>query len=186
MMNHKIMNEKTIQSKQIFTGNIVSLRVDTVEGPNGITTREIIDHVPAVSILPFKAPDTIFLIKQFRKATEQILIEVPAGCINNNEPPLEAAKRELQEETGFIANTITPICEAYMAPGFCNEYIHFFIATNLAKAKTKFDQDEYIELSQYNLQDALTLIEKKEIVDAKTILSLLYLNQHIKKFNSAQ
>lgn len=176
------MNEKTIESKHIFKGNIVSLRVDTVEGPNGITTREIIEHVPAVSILPFKAPDTIYLIKQFRKPTEQILIEVPAGCMDKNESPLKAAARELQEETGFKAKTITPICESYMAPGFCNEYMYLFIATDLTKDKTNFDQDEYIELVEYSIQEALTLIEKKEIIDAKTILSILYLNHHIKKF----
>ena len=173
------MKEETIHSKQIFKGNILNLRVDTVKGPNGITTREIIDHVPAVSILPFVPPNTIYLIHQFRKPTETILIEVPAGCMDQNETPLEAAKRELHEETGFISDKLIPICEAYMAPGFCNEYMHFFLATNLKKDKTNFDHDEMIELKQYSLDQALTLINKKEIVDAKTILAILYLQHYL-------
>ena len=112
------MNEKTLQTETIFEGRSVNLKVHTVEGPKGITTREVIYHSPAVTIIPFEAPDTIYLIHQFRKPTEQVLIEAPAGCLDADESPEIGAQRELQEETGYRATSITKLGEMYMAPGF--------------------------------------------------------------------
>ena len=140
------MIEKTIKSTIIFEGRAVNLRVDTVEGPRGVTTREIIDHLPAVTILPFKEPSTLYLIHQFRKAVDQVLIEVPAGCIEHNEDPKQAAHRELQEETGFRASSMNKLGEMYMAPGFCNEYMHIYVAEGLSEGDSSFDEDEWMEL----------------------------------------
>ena len=100
------MIEKTLSSKTIYNGRILDLRVDTVEGPKGITTREIVDHAAAVTIIPFKAPDQVVLIHQYRKAVEQILIEAPAGCMEPNEDAHTAAIRELKEETGFFSKYV--------------------------------------------------------------------------------
>ncbi len=171
------MIERTLKSETVFSGRVINVRVDTVEGPNGITTREIVDHAHAVTIIPFEAPNTVYLIHQFRKPVEQILIEAPAGCMEKGEDPLNAAKRELQEETGFQSSDIMKVGEMYMAPGFTNEYMHFFIATGLTNGETNFDQDETMELRSYKLSAALNMIKSKEIIDAKTIMGLYFLNE---------
>ena len=175
------MNEETIKSKLVYEGRILNLRVDTVSGPNGISEREIIDHAQAVTILPFEAPNTIYLIHQFRKPTEQILIESPAGCIEDSEDVESAALRELTEETGFIAKKMTKVGEMYMAPGFCNEYMHFFIAQGLTSGATNFDSDEYIELKKYSLIDVKQMIKDGKIIDAKTILGVYFIEEFIRE-----
>ena len=173
------MNEKTIKTDWIYKGKILDLRVATVEGPNGITTREIIDHAPAVTVLPYHSKQEIFLIHQFRKPVEEILIEAPAGGIEKNEDPFVAAKRELQEETGFLAQSLTKVGEMYMAPGFCNEYMTIFLATDLTMTETNFDSDEIMALKSYTLAEIETMIIKNEIIDAKTVLDIQYLKAHL-------
>ena len=174
------MIEKTISSKPIYKGRILDLRVDTVMGPNGPTTREIIDHAPAVTILPYASENEIYLIHQFRKAVNEVLIEAPAGCIEPNEDTLIAAKRELQEETGFIANTMTKVAQMYMAPGFCKEFMTIFLATELTHGKTQFDSDEIMELKSYSLDQLEQLIKSHQIKDAKTIIAINSLRQTLK------
>lgn len=174
------MIEKTISSESIYKGRVLDLRVDTVMGPNGPTTREIIDHAPAVTILPYASENEIYLIHQFRKAVDEVLIEAPAGCIEPNEDTLVAAKRELQEETGFIANSVTKVGEMYMAPGFCNEYMTIFLATDLTKGATNFDVDETMVLKSYSMKEIDGMIKEHKIKDAKTILAVEYLKHHLK------
>lgn len=173
------MIEKTIAKELIFEGRAVSLSVHTVEGPNGVTTREVIDHSPAVTILPFKAPDTLYFVHQFRKPTEKVLIEAPAGCIEQNEDPDIAAKRELQEETGFCANRLEKLGEMYMAPGFCNEYMHIYVAQDLIDGETNFDNDETMELHEYSIEAVKTMIRNRQIIDAKTITGFYLLLDYI-------
>lgn len=167
------MIEKTVSSKKIYSGRVVSLTVHTVEGPNGRTTREVVDHVPAVTIIPFQPPDTIYLIRQFRKATENVLIEAPAGCMNPNESPEQAAMRELAEETGLTAQSWRRVGDMYMAPGFCNEYMHVFLAQGVSQGSTQFDSDEYMECQQYRVSEVANMIDNRAIIDAKTIVGFL-------------
>ena len=174
------MIEETLDSKLIYEGKVLNLRVDTVKGPKGIAQREIIDHSHAVTIVPFKAPDQLFLIHQFRKPTEQVLIECPAGCIEPNENPDHAAQRELKEETGFNAEQITKVGEMFMAPGFCNEYMHFYIAEGLTSGQTNMDSDEYMELHQYSLDQVKLMIKNKQIIDAKTVLGVFFIDETIR------
>ena len=173
------MIEKTIQTETVFEGRSVTLKVHTVEGPKGTTTREVIDHSPAVTIMAVEN-NTMHLIHQFRKATEQVLIEAPAGCMEPNELPEVAAQRELQEETGLIADSITKLGEMYMAPGFCNEYMHFFLATGLTKGPTQLDHDESIECHQYPLANIEKMIQNKSIIDAKTVVGYFLVKQHLR------
>lgn len=175
------MIEKTLSSKTIYNGRILDLRVDTVEGPKGIATREIVDHAAAVTIIPFKAPDQVVLIHQYRKAVEQILIEAPAGCMEPNEDAHTAAIRELKEETGFSANTLTKVGEMFMAPGFCNEYMHYYIAEELTGGETCFDEDEIMEVKVYSLDTVSSMIKNQKIIDAKTIMGIHFLNEYIQK-----
>ncbi|MEK9726801.1 MAG: NUDIX hydrolase [Candidatus Margulisiibacteriota bacterium] len=176
------MIEKTLSSEVIYKGRILDLRVDTVVGPNGITKREIIDHAPAVTILPFHSKSEIFLVHQFRKAIDQVLIEAPAGCIEYDENPELAAHRELKEETGFSAANMIKVAEMYMAPGFCNEYMSIFLATQLTVGKTNFDHDEVMELKQYSLDQLEVMIKNHQIIDAKTIVAVQYLKEYFNGF----
>ncbi|MFC1751876.1 NUDIX hydrolase [Thermoproteota archaeon] len=171
------MRETTINSEILFTGKILKLRKETVLLPNGIqSTREIIDHAPAVVILPFQPPDTVYLVRQFRKAIDTVILEVPAGIIHNEEAPLDAAKRELQEETGFSASNWIELGGAYPSPGFCNEYMHFFLAKDLMFVKQSPDEDELIEVVEMSVGEFESLVKKKKINDGKTLISY-YLTQ---------
>lgn len=173
------MIEKTLSSETIYKGKVVNLRVDTVEGPQGISTREIVDHVPAVTIIPYKSPNHVVLIHQYRKAVDQILIEAPAGCMAPKEDPLDAAIRELKEETGFSANKLTKVGEMFMAPGFCNEYMHYYLAEDLMAGEPSFDDDELMELKEYDLEDVTCMIQNRQIKDAKTIMGIYFLNEYV-------
>lgn len=175
------MIENTIRSETIFKGRVLTLRVDTVEGPNGITTREIVDHAPAVTIIPFKDPHHVYLVHQYRKAVAQPLIEAPAGCMESDEVPRTAAIRELKEETGFSAQKLTKVGEMFMAPGFCNEYMHFYIAEGLIKGEPSFDSDEVMALHRYPLDQVREMIRNKKIIDAKTIMGVYFLHEYLQQ-----
>lgn len=174
------MEEKTIQSETIYKGSILTLRKDIVQLHNGKkASREIIEHAPVAVIIPFEPPDTIYMIKQYRKPAEQILLEVPAGCMDAGENALDSAKRELKEETGFTANKWTELCEAYPSPGFTDEYMYFYLAQGLTKGETDFDEDENIEMEAVKFETALSLIKQKKILDGKTIIALLMAKEYL-------
>ena len=121
--------EKTMKSERIYEGKIVNLRVDTVELPDKkYSKREIVEHPGAVGIVPITEDGKIILVKQFRKAVEKPLLEIPAGKIEINEEPKETALRELFEETGYYSNNMEYIIEFYTSPGFSNEKIYLFLA----------------------------------------------------------
>lgn len=174
------MREQTISSELIYSGRRLDVRVDTVDGPNGITKREIVDHANAVCIIPFQAPDQVVLIRQFRKPIDAFLIEAPAGCMDEGETPLDAAKRELKEETGFDAASIEWVRTAVMTPGFCNEHIHFFIAEGLTPGDTNFDADETMTLLPMALSEAMAMVTQGDIIDAKTMIGLGLLNDRLR------
>lgn len=174
------LEEKTVASKPIFDGRIVRLKVDTVELVDGTqSTREIVDHDPAVVILPLDKNGNMYLINQYRKPIEQELLEVPAGIVNPNEDFLDAAKRELKEETGFSAAKWTFMGKAYPAPGFCNELLYFYIAEELESGETNFDEDERIELRPVSVDSFYTMLTDGTLVDAKTMLMGMYLKHHM-------
>jgi ADP-ribose pyrophosphatase len=176
------MIEKILQEKNIYPGKIVRLKELSVELPDGReVVREVVDHDPAVVIIPFKAPDTVYLIKQFRVAVNTILLEVPAGLINHDEDPNCAALRELREETGFTASNLHYSGQSFPAPGFCNEKLSFYIATGLTLGKTEFDRDEFIETEELTLPQLKEKIDSGEIQDTKTILSYFYLQDALQK-----
>ena len=170
------MKEKTIRTERIYNGKIINLRVDEVVLPNGKkTTREIMEHPGAVAIVPLLSDKRVVLIEQFRKAVEEIILEIPAGKLEKRESPLSCAKRELVEETGYQAGKFKKIISYYPSPGFTTEIIHIFVATNLKRQykKMNLDEDEFLKVKIVRLDKAIEYIEQGKIKDSKTIIGLL-------------
>lgn len=167
--------EKTSKtdSKWIYEGKVISLKLDTYEIAGRAKTFEIVKHVEAVVIVPIAADGRILLIQQWRRAVEEITIELPAGTIEKGEDPIDCAKRELQEETGFSAKKIKPLGGFYSAPGFCNEYLHLFLAQDLHLDPLPADDDEMIDLLPVSAKEATRLIHENQIRDAKTVAGIL-------------
>jgi ADP-ribose pyrophosphatase len=137
------LSEKTIDSKRVFEGKIVNLRVDTVELPDGkLATREIVEHKGAVAIVPLLDTTKVVMVKQYRQPTGQVLIEIPAGTREAREDEESCARRELIEETGYAAGRMTRMFSTYLAPGYSEEMLHTFLAEDLTPAKAELDADE--------------------------------------------
>ncbi|WP_232696227.1 NUDIX domain-containing protein [Brevibacillus daliensis] len=165
--------EKTIKTKQIFEGKVISLQVDDVELPNGnLAKREIVKHQGAVAVLPISNDNKMIAVRQFRKPLERSIIEIPAGKLEKGEEPLECAKRELAEETGYTAKNITHISSFYTSPGFADELLHLYVAKDLTAGELNLDEDEFVEVLHLTLEEAKELHATGEIRDAKTVLAL--------------
>jgi ADP-ribose pyrophosphatase len=168
------MPEERISSERVFDGRLLKVRVDRVELPSGrVGTREVVEHPGAVAILPVKADGKLILVRQFRYAVGKHLLEVPAGTREPGEPDEETARRELHEEVGLEAGTIEPLARFFISPGWCNEELVAFRATDLREIGAQPEQDEEIEIVEVDPTDIPALIASGEIGDAKTITSVL-------------
>ncbi|MDD2352072.1 MAG: NUDIX hydrolase [Candidatus Caldatribacteriota bacterium] len=175
MINFENMTEKTIKSEIIYNGRVVNLRKDEVTLPDGKrSTREIIDHPGAVVVLAQGKQENVIMVRQFRKAIEDVLLELPAGTLEPQESRLNCAQRELEEETGYQAKNWEKVYEFYSAPGFCNEKLTLFFAWNLKKTKTNTDNDEFIEIIEYDRKNIISLLKNNKIRDAKTLIGILW------------
>jgi ADP-ribose pyrophosphatase len=169
------MEERTIGSTRPWTGKRIAVRVDEVERSDGHrTTREIVEHPGAVAILAWDGT-RLAMVRQWRHATGQELLEIPAGTLEPNEPPAETARRELAEECGLAAATWEAGPRFFTAPGFCDELMHVYLATDLTAAPGQADPDEQLEPSWMTLDDALVAIDDGRILDAKTIAAVGWL-----------
>lgn len=175
MSNIEELREKTIRSEVIYSGRVVHLRKDEVTLPNGKKSfREIIDHPGAVVILAQSSLDKIIMVKQFRKAIDEVLLELPAGTLEPEEKIIDCAKRELAEETGYQAENWEKVFDFYSAPGFCNERLSLFFAWDLKKTESNTDFDEFIEVIEIDKKSLLYLLDHKQIEDAKTLIGILW------------
>lgn len=173
--------EKTMKSERIYEGKIVNLRIDTVELPDKkYSKREIVEHSGAVGIIPITEDGSIILVEQYRKPVEKKLIEIPAGKIEINEEPKETAIRELIEETGYKAGKMEYILEFYTSPGFTNEKIYLFLATELEYVEENPGEDEYIQVKKIPIEKLVDMIDKGEIIDSKTIISIYFAMKYLK------
>ena len=168
--------EKTLESKRVYEGRIINLRLDSVSLENGNTAmREVVEHPGAVGIVALKENGDIVMVKQYRKAVEQVLLELPAGKLEQGENPLDCAARELTEETGYTAGDLRYLVSFYTSPGFSNEVMHMFLATGLREGKNDPDDDEMVETVEISRDRAIDMILKGEIKDGKTIAGILLL-----------
>lgn len=166
--------EKKIDSKKIFDGKIVKLFVDTVELPNGQTaTREIVRHPGAVCVVPLTEDGEVIMVKQFRYPFSEVLLEIPAGKLEPGEDPLEAVKRELEEESGAVAGKITHLGEIYTTVAIFDEKIQLYIATDLTFINAHPDEDEFLEVTKIPLKSLVKMVMDGEIKDSKTQIAIL-------------
>jgi len=170
------MEERTLDSQQIYEGRIVNLRVDTVELPSGRKTkREVVEHGECVAIVALDSEGNALLVRQFREPVGKVLLEIPAGGIELGEEPVESAIRELEEETGYHGGNVRRLGGFYSSPGFCTEYLHLFLATDLEPGSPRPVEDETIDVVRIPLSEILDLVTSGEICDAKSIAGLLAL-----------
>jgi ADP-ribose diphosphatase len=167
--------ERTLRSTRAFAGRLISVRVDEVERPDGgRATREIVEHPGAVAILAWDGA-RLAMVRQWRHAAGDALLEIPAGTTEAGEEPLATARRELEEEMGVAADTWVRGPAFYTAPGFCTERLTLFLATDLRDVDSQAPDDEQIECEWLPLRDALDGVEDGRIADAKSIVGVLWL-----------
>jgi len=174
----KSLEEKTLSTEKIFSGKIISLQVEEVELPNGKTSkREIIKHPGAVAVIAVTDDEKIVMVEQYRKALERNIIEIPAGKLEKGEKPEVCAIRELEEETGYECKNIEWLISFYTSPGFADELVHLYVATGLTKKPDAagLDEDEFVNLVEVSLDEALELMKEQKIYDAKTAFAVQYL-----------
>ena len=166
--------EITEKSQEIYKGKYISLRRDEVTVSNGRKTiRDVVEHPGAVAIVPITKDQKIILVRQYRYAAQKVLLEVPAGTLEIAEDPKLAAIRELREETGFSAKNLKYLTGFWTAPGFCSEFIHGYLATELIEDPLSPDEDEFIEIEEVDIDNVAELIRCGEIQDSKSISCLL-------------
>ncbi|MDQ6767905.1 MAG: NUDIX hydrolase [Candidatus Eremiobacteraeota bacterium] len=166
---------KVLSTRRIYDGHVVKVRIDDVELPNGHRSNfEIIEHAGGVCVIAQPQPDRIVLVRQYRPATGSYLLEVPAGKLDPGEDPSACAVRELQEETGYRCERIRKAWSFYTAPGFCNELLHLFVAEGLTPGKAAPEDNEAIDVELPSVDQALEMVDRGEIIDAKTQIALAF------------
>lgn len=177
-----IYEEKTMKSDKLYEGKILNLRIDTVELPDKkYSKREIVEHPGGVAIIPITNDNCLILVKQYRKAAEDFLYEIPAGKLEVNEEPRETAIRELREETSYEAKKLSYISEFYTSPGYCNEKIHLFLAEDIYEVEPDPEPEEFIEKVKIPIDDLLKMINRGEIVDSKTIIGIYFARDYLQE-----
>lgn len=175
----RVVAERTLATRRIYDGHIISLRVDAVELADGHrSSREVVEHRGAVAILPWDG-ERLTLVRQWRQPVAQELLEIPAGTIDPGEEPLVTARRELAEETGIVAERWEAGPEFYTAPGFCTERLFLYLATDLRQAEATGPADEVIEVTQLSLAAALEAVDRGAVADAKSIVGILWLARRL-------
>lgn len=166
--------EKTIATEPIFEGKVIRVRRDTVVLPNGREAkRELIAHPGGVGIIAVNQKREVLMVEQYRIAFRTVLLEVPAGKLEVGEDPLECGVRELSEETGYEAGKVQFLGEYYPTPGYCEEKITLYLATQLQPGKQHLDQDEFLSVKTIPLDTLYEMVMNNQIHDAKTVIAVL-------------
>ena len=174
------LKETPKSSEKIFSGRLIDLYFDHIELPNGkSSTREWIKHPGAVCIIPILPNGNLCLIRQYRYGPRAEFIEIPAGKLDAGEDPLVCAKRELEEEIGYIAGKFTFLTNIHPAIGFSNEKMWVYLAEDLILSKQSLDQDEFLELYPLSVKKAIDLIYEGKITDVKTVIGILWLDKFL-------
>jgi ADP-ribose pyrophosphatase len=164
-----------VEHKEIYSGKIVILHVDTIRQPSGRNTiREVVLHPGGVTAVPILDDGRILLIRQFRYPIGKFILELPAGKLDSGQSPLDTVARELEEEIGYRAGRLTHECTFYTTPGISNESIHLFMARELTPCAQRLEEGEHITVEAHSVEECLQKIQTGEINDGKTILGILW------------
>lgn len=173
--------EKTLSTHIIFDGRAVKLRIDTVKTADGReSTREIIEHSDCIAVIAIDEDDNVLLVRQYRKAIEKELLEIPAGGIDPGEDAETAVRREMQEETGYLPGRVKRLGGFYSTPGYCTEYLHLYLATELAPSQLYAEDTAGISLVRVPVKEIPALLASGKIEDAKSIAGLHIYLEHRK------
>ncbi|MGH9908847.1 MAG: NUDIX hydrolase [Pyrinomonadaceae bacterium] len=164
---------QVLESNEVFRGRIFSVTVDTVREANKTYPREVVHHPGSAVIIPVFEDGTVALVRQYRHPAVRYLLEAPAGTLMRGERPDEGAARELEEELGFVAGKLEQLSEFFVSPGFLEEKMWLYLATEMTKTKQQLEDDEIVEVVRIPLSQALEMITDGEIEDAKTIIGLM-------------
>ncbi len=165
--------ERVLSTSHEYRGRAIRVRVDTVVKAGGVkTTREVVEHVDCVVLLPVDPDGNILMVRQYRHAVERLLLELPAGSIDPGETPEDAATRELREETGCRPGRLEKLGGFYAAPGYCTEYLHFFRATGLQSSPLTAEDTDEIEVVPVSPSQVQALVESGGICDSKSLAAL--------------
>lgn len=174
------IEEKKLASEKMFSGKLLHVYKDSVQLPDGNNTiREWIDHPGASAIIPLFEDGTTLLVEQYRYPVQRIMLEIPAGKRDGNEPFIKTANRELDEETGWKADKIVDLGFSFPVIGYSNEEIHFFLATDLKPGDAEQEEDEFLRIHRIPFTDALNLVYDGTIQDMKTIVGLQRVHRFI-------
>jgi ADP-ribose pyrophosphatase len=176
------LTEKKIKSSLMFEGSILKLYFDEVMLPNGKTaTREKVTHPGAVAVVPVNKNKEIILVRQYRYPVEKILIEIPAGKLDTGEAPIVCAERELHEEAGAKNGRLTHLVTIYTSPGFSDEKMEIYLATDFVEEANNPDHDEFLAVDKISLEKCIEMIENGTINDAKTIIGIMCARDWLEK-----
>lgn len=169
------LREKVTNSTEIFNGKIIKVTHDDVLLPNGHTSkREVVRHNGAVAIIAMHEGH-LYFVRQYRTPTEEVILEIPAGKVEENEAPDETAKKELKEEIGAVSTDIRKLYEFYTAPGFASELIHLYIAEDIKFEDQALENDEFLDIVKIPVSSLKENLEKGHFRDAKTIIAVQYI-----------
>ena len=165
--------EKTLKSEKIYDGAIINLRRDKVTVQGGTSYREIIEHNGGAVIAALTEDRKLVMVRQYRKPADKVMLEVPAGKIDPGEKPIEAAVRELKEETGYAASKVEFLTEFYPSVGYSEEKLYLYLCAGLTPGETCFDENEAIDIEEIELDKLFKMAMSGELDDAKTIIAIL-------------
>ena len=172
-----VFEEKTISSEIVYEGPVFRVRKHEVETINGSSIRDIVEHSGGSIMVAVTDEGKVLMVRQYRKAFEKALLELPAGKRDPGEDPLVTAARELREETGYTAASVKPLVSFYPTCGYSSEDLYIFICRGLTPGKTEWDDSECLDILEFEVDELMDMIMRNEIKDAKTIIGILFARQ---------
>lgn len=174
-----IFEENTVSSEMIYEGAIINLRKDKVTVKNGLSYREIIEHNGGTVLAAITDEGKMVMVRQYRKPAEKVMFEAPAGKIDKGEEPYKTAIRELKEETGYTATEVRFMTSFYPSVGYSDEVLYLYLCTGLVAGDTDFDDNEAIDIEEWDVEDLFSMVMKGQIDDAKTIIAIMMVREEI-------